>query len=172
MAVSSTDIKDSYPLASSNFKVSILADPPESAKGEENSSTPDPISIGCAEVKGLDIELEMVQYKDGLSFFEGIQTILSQPKLVKLSLMRGIIQNRSYFYDWMKSAYTPSESHSLSRSIFLDLCDEEGAPIIRWTAKNSKPLRLLGPVLGASSNEVAFEQIDLVASNLTIEYYS
>lgn len=172
MAVSTTDIKDSYPLASSNFKVSILVDSLEAAKGEETSTTPEPISIGCVEVKGLDIELEMVQYKDGLSFFEGIQTILSQPKPVKLSLIRGIIQNRSYFYDWMKSAYIPSDSLSLLRSIFLDLCDETGAPIIRWTAKNTKPLRLLGPVLHASSNEVAFEQIDLVASNLTVEYYS
>lgn len=56
------------------------------------------------------------------------------------------------------------------RNLVIDLCDEEGLPVVRWTVLKAMPVKLEAPSFKADSNEVAFEQMDLIAHELKVEY--
>jgi phage tail-like protein len=54
-----------------------------------------------------------------------------------------------------------------SRSdIIIDLCDEQGLPVIRWTLIKAFPTKLEAPSFIANSNEVAIVNMEVIAVDL------
>lgn len=178
MAQTTTQIKVSYPLPAYNYRVSIL---PVSTQGLTAAADVAQVAgvgtaISCSEVSGLSMEIETVTYKDGFSFITGNNIIPTQRKEVNLSLKRGLTSNHSYFSDWISLLYpliAPKPASLIrKRDIVIDLCDEQGNPVVRWLVFKAMPIKLEAPTFDANTNEVAFEQMDLIANQLRVEYQS
>jgi phage tail-like protein len=172
MALPEHVIKEKYPLPAYNFRLAVLLqEVNKPLLADESDLT---TFISCTEVSGLDQEIEWVRYRDGFSFLKGDQFLLGLKETVHLRLFGGIVKNRTYFSDWMSLVYPNKKlglkNTSIDRNILIDLCDEKGLPVIRWTVVRAFPIRLSGPSLDASTSEVSFEQLDLVADQLQVNY--
>lgn len=151
MATSVKDIKDRYPIPVFYYRVTIA--------GED--------AIAFSEVSGLSIEYETITYKDGMSYRDGAKHMPGLSTPVNLTLQKGIVKQDSFLFDWISSIRLNTVE---KRDIRIDLLDETGAPTVSWTATDAFPKKLAAPSFNASSNEVAIESLELMASNLKVEY--
>ncbi len=153
MADSQADIKASYPLPVYNYKVTI---------GSE--------VMGFSEVSGLDVEYEAVTYKHGLSFVTGNKIIPGMRKPIQIALKRGLVKNRSFLGEWFTNVYTDPFYAQAKRDVQIDLCDEQGQAVIRWTVLRALPTKLSAPVFNVDTNDVAVESLELIAHGLKVNY--
>ncbi|MDK2125463.1 phage tail protein [Parachitinimonas caeni] len=148
MATTAQEIATQYPIPVYRFVVSL---------GGE--------SIAFSEVSGLDIGYETITYKDGL----GRRYMPGQPTDVNITLKRGVVRQKSQFYKWISSI---SLNLIDKRDITVSLTDEKGTvPLVTWTVTNAFPKKLTAPSFNGGSNEVAMEQLELVADDVTIEFH-
>jgi phage tail-like protein len=176
MAVSKKQIKNTYPLPAYNYRVSILNSSLSLAVlGQKLIDELDVSAvISCSEISGLNMELETVSYKDGMSFLFGANRIPAQKKAVNFFIKRGVVQNGRYFTEWMGLVYpniVPKGASFRKRDVVIDLCNEKGEPVVRWVAGSALPTKLEAPTFDVNTNEVAFESIHLVAANLRVNYF-
>ncbi|NJN17074.1 MAG: phage tail protein [Oscillochloris sp.] len=152
MASDKATIKQTYPLPLYNYRVTVGAE-----------------TIGFAEVSGLSLAYEEVIYKHGLSFVMGAKIIPGMRQPIKLTMKRGIIKGKDLLSRWVRDAYA-DPFKTATQDILVDLCDETGAPVVRWKVLGALPTKIDAPTFDANSNEVAVETIELVAHGLQIEY--
>jgi phage tail-like protein len=157
MAQDKNEIKSTYPLPVYNYRVTVLKDG-------------DPLVVSFAEVSGLNIEYEPITYKHGLSFVMGSRIMPGMRQPLRLTLKRGIVQKNDYLHTWINSVYTDPFFSSAKRDILIDLCDEVGEPVLRWTVQGALPVKFEAPTFDANSNEVAIETLELVAHGLQVNY--
>jgi phage tail-like protein len=157
MAEDKNQVKSTYPLPAYNYRVTILKD------GES-------LVLSFAEISGLTIQYEAVTYKHGLSFIMGNKIIPGMRQPTQLTMKRGVVKNRDFLYKWIHNTYTDPFFSSAKRDILIDLCDEAGEPVIRWTVQGALPLKLEAPAFDAKSNEVAIETMELIAHGLQVNY--
>jgi phage tail-like protein len=150
-------IRNNYPLPAYNYRVTIMGD------GQAET-------IGFSEVGGLSMGHDPVTYKDGFSFAMGVRIIPGMPKPIGLTLKKGLTKNGDYLQKWIEKSYQDPFSSGAKRDMVIDLCDEGGIPVIRWTATDAMPVKLDAPTFSASSNEVAIASMELVAARLKVEY--
>lgn len=144
-------IKSSYPLPAYNFRVRV---------GTE--------TVRFSQVSGLALQYDTAKYRHGLSWWEGEEDILGLRQEVTFSLQRGIVPRDSRLLEWI---YQLPEWGVLHEDIIIDLCDEEGVPVVSWTAVNAYPTKLQAPAFDANSNDVAIETLEMKAHNLRIEFH-
>ena len=157
MAQDKNEIKSTYPLPVYNYRVTVLKD------GESSV-------LAIAEVSGLSIEYEPVTYKHGFSFVMGNKIIPGMRQPVRLTMKRGVVSKNDFLHGWINSVYTNPFSTGAKRDILIDLCDEAGGAVVRWTVQGALPVKLDVPTFDANSNEVAIETMELVAHGLQINY--
>ena len=176
MPVAANDIKLRYPLPVYNYRVAILSSTVTSLpEGVQLADLPGAVAlISCTEVTGLQMKINTVTYRHGLSFIAGFHIIPSIPQEVQLSIQKGVTRHGQYFSDWMKLSYPFQMPKPFSlqrkRDLLIDLCDEEGLPVVRWTVYKAMPISLEAPSFKADTNEVAFEKLDLIAHELKVQY--
>lgn len=176
MATSTESIKSDYPLPAYNYRVTVLKSTVQSLPA--GTAIAQAIGaatvISCSEVSGLSMELDTVTYKHGLSFIMGSHIIPAQRKEVNLVMKKGLTAQGKFFADWIDMVYPiiiPIGSKLFGkRDILIDLCDEKGEPVVRWTVMKALPTKLEAPTFDAHSNEVAFQSLHLIASQLRVEY--
>lgn len=150
-------IKAQYPLPAYNYRVTIL----DGGQAQ---------TIGFSEVGGLSMAYEPVTYKDGMSFAMGLDIIPGMAKPVNLTLKKGLTKNGDYLQKWLEKSYQEPFSNGAKRDVLIDLCDESGQPLIRWTVPAAMPVKLDAPAFNAAGNEVAIAAMELVAARLKVEY--
>lgn len=176
MAVSKEGIKAHYPLPAYNYRVTILSGGPVGlpAGPTLGKLTGDAVVISCSEVSGLNMEIETVTYKHGLSFIAGSHIMPAQKKAVTLTIKKGVTSQSQYLRDWIRLVYpviVPNAGQVFrKRDIAIDLCDETGSPIVRWLVLKALPTKLEAPTFDANTNEVAFESLQLTASQLSVQH--
>ena len=151
MATTVKDIKDNYPIPVFYYRVTIDGD-------DANA---------FSEVSGLSIEYETITYRDGLSYKDGVQYMPGLNKEVNLTLKKGIVRKDSYLLNWISSIQLNTVA---KRDVRIDLLDEAGEAVVSWTALDAFPKKLDAPSFNATSNEVAIESLELMASKLKIDY--
>jgi phage tail-like protein len=156
MSLDKKHIKSSYPLPVYNYRVTIHG------LGES-------LVVGFSEISGLNVEYEPVYYKHGLSFALGTQIITGMRQPIRFTLKKGIVKGGDYLYRWIHGAYLNLLPTS-QRDILIDLCDENGHCVIRWTVKGAVPIKLDVPTFDANTNEVAIESLELTAQDVQIDY--
>ncbi len=157
MAYSSNDIRQHYPLPVYNYRVVVL---------ENTQAT----TLAFSEVNGLVMEYERVIYKDGLSFLMGGAIVPGKPQPIHITLKRGMIMKGNYFATWFKTTHHTPSATNRKRDVLIDLCDEKGEAVVRWTVSAALPVKLEAPSLDANSNDVAIETLELVAHSLKVDY--
>ncbi len=152
MALTKKQIKDSYPLPVYNYRVTIGKD-----------------TLGFSEVSGLGVEYESVTYKHGFSFAMGSKIIPGMRQPARLTLKRGIAKGSDFLAKWFKNTYADPLKNA-KQDILIDLCDESGAAVVRWTVTGALPVKLDAPTFDANSNDVAIETLELVAHEIKLDY--
>ncbi|KAK5801628.1 T4-like virus tail tube protein gp19-domain-containing protein [Linnemannia elongata] len=138
-----------YPLATYRFIVDLGRD-----------------EMACNAVSGLEQGVETIEYKDGLG---GLFAMPGQAQTINVTLKRCIAPKNSQLYDWISS---PLQNHVEKKDISISLTDEAGKELfVTWTISNAFPTKLSAPTVDATSNEVAFEEMSLVADRLTIKFH-
>lgn len=155
MALSTDDIRTSYPLPVYNYRVEIGSD-----------------AVAFSEVSGLNIAYESSTFKESpvAGGSAGPRTLYmpAQATMTKLTLKKGIVRQASIrvLYNWIK---TVSINQIEKKDIFIRLCDEKGAPVISWRVGNAFPIKLDAPTFDAKSNDAAIESMELIADSVSIE---
>lgn len=157
MTYSSSDIRQHYPLPVYNYRVVIL----------ENKQA---MTLAFSEVNGLVMEHEHVHYRDGLSFLMGYAVASGKVQPIRITLKRGMIISGNYFATWFKTTHHTPFATNRKRDVLIDLCDENGEAVVRWTVSAALPVKLEAPNLAANSNDVAIETLELVAHSLNVDY--
>jgi phage tail-like protein len=121
--------------------------------------------IGFSEVTGLTQENQAIEYRDG-SFREF--SSIKMPGLRKFSnitLKRGVVKGDNDFFIWLSTVKMNTVTR---RNLVISLCNEEQKPVMVWNVSNAFPVKVEGPQLKASANEVAIESIELAHEGLEV----
>lgn len=122
--------------------------------------------IGFSEVSGLTQENQAIEYRDG-SFPE--YSSIKMPGLRKFSnvtLKRGIVAADNEFFAWLSTIRLNKVER---RDVVISLLNEEHSPVMVWKIHNAFPVKVEGPQLKASGNEVAIESIELAHEGLELQ---
>ena len=123
-------------------------------------------NLGFAEVSGLNIETQLIEYRDGLSPIYSPIKMTGIPKYGNITLKRGILPDDNEFFAWLN---TTSLNKVERRDLIISLLNENHEPGMTWKATNAFPVKIEGPGLNATGNEVAIESIEIAHEGLTIE---
>jgi phage tail-like protein len=155
MALSKTQIKDTYPLPSYNYKVEIGG-----------------VAVAFSEVSGLTISHETTTYKESpvASGSPGprVMHMPAQTPPVNVTLKKGVVRGVSvpFLYAWISSTQVNQVD---KRDVYIRLCDEKGDTVISWKLVNAFPTKLDAPSFSATSNDVAVESMELMGDTVMIE---
>ncbi|MDH4175924.1 MAG: phage tail protein [Betaproteobacteria bacterium] len=122
--------------------------------------------VGFSEVTGLTQENQAIEYRDG-SFPE--YSSIKMPGIRKFSnitLKRGVIQGDNELFAWLSTVKLNTVER---RDLVVSLLNEEHAPVMTWKVQNAFPVKVEGPQLKASGNEVAIESIELAHEGLEVQ---
>ena len=122
--------------------------------------------LGFTEVSGLDIEIQVIEYREGSSPQYAAMKMPGIPKYTSITLKRGIVAGDNQFFDWVKTIQLNKVER---RDLTISLLNENHEPVMVWKVKNAFPVKLEGPRLKASGNEVAIETLEVAHEGLTIE---
>ena len=121
--------------------------------------------IGFTEVGGLSIENQAIEYREGSSPISSVQKMPGMPKFANISLKRGIVPKDNEFFDWLNTTLNTVER----RDSTISLLNEKHEPVMVWKVTNAFPVKVEGPGLKSTGNEVAIETIELAHEGLRIE---
>ena len=155
MALSTDDIRTSYPLPVYNYRVEIGAE-----------------AVAFSEVAGLSIEFPTTLFAESATANgapgPNWMYMPGQMNPVKLTLKKGVVRQKSIkaLYGWIKNT---ALNQTEKKDIYIRLCDEKGDPVISWKVGNAFPTRLDAPSFQAQSNDAAVEAMELMADYVSIE---
>jgi len=122
--------------------------------------------VGFSEVTGLTQENQAIEYRDG-SFPE--YSSIKMPGLRKFSnitLKRGVVKGDNEFFAWLATVKLNKVER---RDLVIKLLNEEHNPVMVWKVQNAFPVKVEGPQLKASANEVAIESIEIAHEGLEVQ---
>lgn len=122
--------------------------------------------IRFSEVSGLEIENDVIEYRDGASKEYGSQKMPGRPRYRNIVLKRGVKPDDNEFFEWIN---TINMNEVERRDLTISLLNEEHEPVMVWKVKDAFPVRLSSPELSATESEVAIETLEIAHEGLTIE---
>jgi phage tail-like protein len=122
--------------------------------------------IGFTEVSGLDVETEVVEYRDGASPEYSKIKMPGMQKFSNITLKRGTFKSDNEYFAWWNTVKLNTIER---RDITISLLNEEHAPVITWKVKNAWPTKIQSTDLKADGNEVAIESMEIVHEGLSIQ---
>lgn len=122
--------------------------------------------IGFSEVSGLNIETQVIEYRDGTNPGYSAIKMPGIPKYGNITLKRGILPDDNEFYDWLNTTQLNKVER---RDMIISLMNEDHEPVMSWKVQSAFPVKIEGPGLKSTGNEVAIESIEVAHEGLTIE---
>lgn len=123
-------------------------------------------NLGFSEVSGLNIETQIIEYRDGVNPEYSSVKMPGIPKYGYITLKRGIIAADNEFYAWLNSTTLNKVER---RDLVISLLNESHEPVMTWKASGAFPVKIKGAGLKSTGNEVAIESIEIAHEGLTIE---
>lgn len=124
-------------------------------------------SIGFTEVSGLNMEVQVVEYRVGSSRDFSMQKIPGLRKFGNVSLKRGMTSLDNEFWTWINTAALNSVER---RNVTVTMLDDEHNPVVVWNLLNAFPAKVDYASLDAKSNDVAISQLDLAIEGFNVEF--
>jgi len=122
--------------------------------------------IGFTEVSGLDVESEVVEYREGASPEYSKIKMPGMQKYSNITLKRGTFKSDNEYFKWWNTVKLNTIER---RDVTISLLNEEHQPVVTWKIKNAWPNKIQSTDLKADGNEVAIESMELVHEGLTIQ---
>ncbi len=124
------------------------------------------IRIGFSEVSGLTQEVQPIEYRDGASPEYSSIKMPGLKKYSNITLKRGVVATDNEFFKWLNTVKLNKVER---RDVVVSLLNEEHAPVMSWFIQNAFPVKVEGPGLKATGNEVAIESIELAHEGLKVQ---
>lgn len=123
-------------------------------------------NIGFTEVSGLDVETELIEYRQGASPEYSKIKMPGMQKFSNITLKRGTFKNDNEYYQWWNTVKLNTIER---RDITIKMLNEDHEPVIVWKVKNAFPLKVQSTDLKGDANETAIESMELAHEGLTIQ---
>lgn len=125
------------------------------------------MKMNFSEVSGLTVEAQVIEYRDGSSLQFEPMKMPGIPKYGNITMKRGVVPADNRYFDWY--AKTADLRNVERRDITIKLLNEKHDPVMVWKAMAAFPVKVEGPSLKSTGNEVAIESIEVAHEKLTIE---
>ena len=122
--------------------------------------------IGFTEVSGLDVETEVIEYRDGALPEYSKMKIPGMQKFANITMKRGVFKSDNDYFNWWN---TVSLNTVERRDLTISLLNEAHEPVMVWKVKNAWPTKIASTDLKADGNEIAIESIELAHDGLSIQ---
>lgn len=120
-----------------------------------------------AEVSGLTMEVQTIEYRHGLQKDPVPMQMPGLKKFNNITLKRGVVKGDNAFFEWISTVALNTVEW---RDVTISMLDESHAPVVSWKVARAFPVKVEGPGLKASGNEVAIESIELAHEGFTVEF--
>lgn len=124
-------------------------------------------NLGFAEVTGLTVETEAIEYRSGASPEYHKIKMPGMQKNGNVTLKRGMFKSDNQFFEWWNTVQLNTIER---RDVTIKLLDENHEPKVVWSLKNAWPVKVMGADLKSDANEVAIESIELVHEGLSVTF--
>ena len=122
--------------------------------------------IGFTEITGLEVSTDVIEYRDGASLEYHKIKMPGMQKFANVIMKRGTFQGDNDYFEWWN---TVALNTIVRRDLIISLLNETHDPVVVWKIKQAWPVKVEGPSLKSSGNEVAIESIELAHEGLTLE---
>jgi|SRR5690349_19574937 phage tail-like protein len=122
--------------------------------------------IGFTEISGLDVETEVIEYRDGALPEFSKMKIPGMQKFANVTMKRGVFASDNDYFNWWN---TVSLNTIERRDVTVSLLNEAHEPVMVWKIKNAWPTKIASTDLKADGNEIAIESIELAHDGLSIQ---
>ncbi|HWI93192.1 MAG TPA: phage tail protein [Flavisolibacter sp.] len=123
-------------------------------------------NVGFSEVSGLTQEIQVIEYRDGKSPDYNTVKMPGLRKVTNIVMKRGISKGDNEFFKWLNTVKLNTIER---RDLTINLLNENHEPVVTWKVLQAWPVKVEGPGLKATGNEVAIESIELAHEGLTLE---
>jgi phage tail-like protein len=123
-------------------------------------------NVGFTEVSGLTYEVQAIEYRDGANPEFHVSKMPGLQKFNNITLKRGVFGGDNDLFKWLNTVKMNTIER---RDITIKLLNENHDPVMTWSVKQAFPVKLEGPGLKASGNEVAIESVELAHEGFVIE---
>lgn len=147
MTTTSKEIAELYPIPVYRFIVNL---------GNEQ--------VPFKSVSGLNIAFDTIEYRDGTGNWYKMP---GQMQAINLTLSKGVFPGDSMLYDWINAIQLNQVE---KKDILISLTNEAGTDVLMsWNVSNAFPTSLTAPTLDATSNEIAVQEISLMADRISVQ---
>ncbi len=122
--------------------------------------------IGFTEISGLDVETEVIEYRDGALPEFSKMKIPGMQKYANVTMKRGVFKSDNDYFNWWN---TVSLNTIERRDVTVSLLNEAHEPVMVWKIKNAWPAKIGSTDLKSDGNEIAIESIELAHDGLSIQ---
>jgi phage tail-like protein len=122
--------------------------------------------IGFTEISGLDVETEVIEYRDGASPTFSKAKMPGMQKYPNVTMKRGVFKSDNDYFNWWN---TVSLNTVERRDVVVSLLNEAHEPVMVWKIRNAWPTKIGSTDLKADGNEIAIESIELAHDGLTVQ---
>lgn len=122
--------------------------------------------LGFTEVSGLEVETEVIEYREGVNPEYHKLKMPGMQKFGNITMKRGTFEGDNDFYAWWNSVALNTIER---RDITVSLLNEEHEPVTVWRIKNAWPTKVQSTDLKADDNAVAIETLELAHEGLVME---
>lgn len=125
------------------------------------------LSVTFAEASGLTVENQAIEYRAGEAPIYSTIKMPGIPKFSNITLKRGVMEGDNALYEWFA---TTALNDIERRNLTISMLNAAHEPVVTWTIVNAWPLKVEGPGLKASGNEVAMETVELAHEGLVVAH--
>ena len=142
-----------YPMTSLHFEVRW---------GDSQNTT------SFSEVSGLTMEAEAIEYRGGTDPSLTVRKVPGLRKYGNVTFKRGVApaESGNGLFEWYNSIQAGTVSR---RSVTVSLLDEARDPVMTWKIKDAWPVKIEGPGLNATGNEIAIETMEIAHEGVEVQ---
>ena len=122
--------------------------------------------LGFTEVSGVDVETEMIEYREGVSPVFSKVKMPGMRKYGNITLKRGTFKADNQFFEWWNTVQLNTIER---RDITISLLNEAHEPVVTWQLTNAFPVKVQSTDLKSDGNEVAIETLEIAHEGLVIK---
>jgi phage tail-like protein len=122
-------------------------------------------NLGFTEVSGLNVETQIIEYRDGMSPDYSTIKMPGMQKYGNITLKRGVVQGDNEMFDWWNTVQLNKIER---RDITISLLNEKHEPVVVWKVRNAFPVKVDGGSLKATGNEVSIETMEVAHEGITV----
>jgi phage tail-like protein len=104
--------------------------------------------MNCSEVSGLDMELDVIEYRDGNAQTFSTQKMSGLRKSGDVTIKKGIFADDKDYYTWFNEV---AMNTPVRKDVTISLLDEEHAPVMTWKLINAWPKKISSPDMKSDS---------------------